>query len=108
MLRSGKRRYHCRAFSLTSVSPSSAVPITLVSMERVSHNLVNVQHLVKQFHLTQRESQAASLLVEGLTNKEIAARMQITPNTVKAFLKLVMLKMHVSTRAGVVGKTVGA
>ena len=34
--------------------------------------------------------------------------MQIAPNTVKTFLKLVMLKMDVSTRAGVVGKVIGA
>ncbi len=108
MLRSGRRRYHCRAFSLTSVSDSSADPVTLVSLERVSQDSVNVQRLVEQFHLTQRESEAASLLVEGLTNKEIAAHMQIAPNTVKSFLKLVMLKMDVSNRAGVVGKVIGA
>ena len=70
--------------------------------------MVNTRRLVERFHLTQRETEAASLLVEGLTNKEIAAHMQIAPNTVKTFLKLVMLKMDVSTRAGVVGKVTGA
>ncbi len=45
-------------------------------------------------------------LVEGLTSKEIAERMQISPNTVKAFIKLVMIKMGVSTRLGVIGKII--
>jgi DNA-binding CsgD family transcriptional regulator len=46
-------------------------------------------------------------LLQGLTSKEIAARMSISPNTVKAFLRLVMVKMGVSTRSGIVGRVVG-
>jgi DNA-binding CsgD family transcriptional regulator len=46
-------------------------------------------------------------LLQGLTSKEIAQRMGISPNTVKAFLRLVMVKMGVSTRSGIVGKIVG-
>ncbi len=101
-LRSGRRRYKCRAFSLASTSRSRAEKTVVVSLEREPR--VSVSHLVERFHLTQRECETASLLVEGLTNKEIAARMNIAPNTVKAFLKVVMIKMHVSTRAGAVGK----
>ena len=33
--------------------------------------------------------------------------MHISPNTVKAFLRLVMVKMDVSTRSGIIGKIVG-
>jgi len=46
-------------------------------------------------------------LLQGLTSKEIAARMNISPNTVKAFLRLVMVKMKVSTRSGIAGKITG-
>jgi DNA-binding CsgD family transcriptional regulator len=45
-------------------------------------------------------------LVDGLTSKQIADRMTISTNTVKAFLRLIMIKMGVSTRAGIVGKAV--
>jgi DNA-binding NarL/FixJ family response regulator len=48
------------------------------------------------------------LLAEGYCSKEIAARMEISPNTVKAFVHLVMVKMSVSTRSGIIGKMVGA
>ena len=44
--------------------------------------------------------------MQGFTNKEVGQRMNISPNTVKAFLKLIMMKMGVSTRSGIIGKTV--
>jgi DNA-binding CsgD family transcriptional regulator len=60
------------------------------------------------FGLTSREQQTVKFLLEGLTSKEIAERMQISPNTVKAFIRLVMVKMNVSTRSGIIGKIVGS
>jgi DNA-binding CsgD family transcriptional regulator len=63
--------------------------------------------MLEQFNLTPRELETVRFLVEGLTSKEIAERMNISPNTVKAFLRIVMVKMGVSTRSGVVGKVVG-
>ena len=59
-------------------------------------------------HLTPREQETIQLLMEGLTSKEIAERMKISPSTVKAFLRLVMVKMGVSTRSGIVGKLLGS
>jgi DNA-binding CsgD family transcriptional regulator len=58
----------------------------------------------EKFHITDREQQVLQFLLEGLTSKEIADRMKISPNTVKAFLRLIMMKMGVSTRSGIVGK----
>ena len=43
-------------------------------------------------------------LIEGLTNKEIAARMGISPDTVKVFLQLAMKKMEVSSRSEIMSK----
>jgi len=40
----------------------------------------------------------------GLTNKEIADRMGISANTVKGFVRLIMLKMGTSGRSGIVAK----
>jgi DNA-binding CsgD family transcriptional regulator len=56
--------------------------------------------------LTQREQETVKLLLQGLTSKEIAVRMEISANTVKAFVRLVMIKMGVSTRSGIAGKFV--
>src|SRR5215510_5218282 len=49
--------------------------------------------------LTQREQQILELLADGLGNKQIAARLGITTNTVKTHLELLFDKLHVSSRA---------
>jgi DNA-binding CsgD family transcriptional regulator len=54
--------------------------------------------------LTPREREALILLTEGLTSKEIAQRMNISAHTVKGFVHLIMLKLGVTTRSGIVGK----
>jgi DNA-binding CsgD family transcriptional regulator len=40
----------------------------------------------------------------GLATKELATRLNISPNTVKAFLRLVMIKMGVATRGEMFAK----
>ncbi len=57
--------------------------------------------------LTEREREVLDLLVLGLTNKEIAERLVISPNTVKRHLKAVFAKLGVSTRAAAVAKAMG-
>jgi DNA-binding CsgD family transcriptional regulator len=66
-----------------------------------------VAQIGQDFELTKREKETVELLIQGLTSKEIATRMKISPNTVKAFLRIVMVKMGVSTRSGILGKVIG-
>jgi DNA-binding CsgD family transcriptional regulator len=61
-----------------------------------------------RFRLTPREQETVKLLFEGLTSEESANRMKISANTSGAFLRLVMVKMDVSTRSGIVGKIAGS
>ncbi|HLG41250.1 MAG TPA: response regulator transcription factor [Chitinophagaceae bacterium] len=51
------------------------------------------------FDLTQREQEILQLLIEGLVNKEIAARLDISINTVKKHVINVYNKLHVNSRA---------
>ena len=102
--RSGNRRYNCRIFNLNSPDKGSLVVLVL---ERYSSRTAALSQLSQEFDLTVREQETVQLLLQGLTSKEIAARMDISPNTVKAFLRLVMVKMGVSTRSGIVGRIVG-
>ena len=44
--------------------------------------------------------------MQGLTSKEIAKRMRISPHTVKTFLGLVLIKMGVATRSGIIAKII--
>lgn len=101
--RSGKRRYRGRVFVLArSGMPAQAT--TAILLERSTPASRDLSAVARQFRLTLREQQTVELLTLGLTSKEIASRMNISPNTVKAFFRMVMTKMAVSTRAGIVGK----
>ncbi len=105
---SGRRRYHCRAFFLDYHSKGPSHPSLALLLERGPSGLVQVSQVSEQFNLTCREREALGFLFQGLTSKEIANRMKISPNTVKAFLRLIMIKMGVSTRCAVVGKMMAA
>jgi DNA-binding CsgD family transcriptional regulator len=55
-----------------------------------------------EFGLTPREIETVGLLVEGLSSKEIAQVMGISPNTVKVFIKALMTKMQANGRTAIV------
>ncbi|MGA8503651.1 MAG: helix-turn-helix transcriptional regulator [Candidatus Sulfotelmatobacter sp.] len=75
-------------------------------IERKSHESTTIAEISERFGLTARERETVQFLREGFTSKEIAQRMNISPNTVKAFIRLVMVKMGASTRSGIVGMIV--
>jgi DNA-binding CsgD family transcriptional regulator len=60
----------------------------------------------QQFNLTQREQEVLEYLLQGMNSKAIANRMNISPSTVKAFLRLIMIKTGVSSRSAVVSKII--
>lgn len=101
---SGRRQYTCRTLPLAGLRRGSQSLIAVL-LERPPQASDAVSGGVRErFRLTVRESEATALLMHGLTNKEIADRMRVSPNTVKAFLKLIMMKMGVSTRSAVTAK----
>jgi DNA-binding CsgD family transcriptional regulator len=106
---SHKRTYLCRSVPLNTngaavVSRKASIAILL---ERKTNGVVKLAEISQRYNLTSRELETVQLLLQGLTSKEIAQRMKISPNTVKAFIRLVMVKMNVSTRSGIIGKIVG-
>lgn len=56
--------------------------------------------------LTDREREVLVFLARGLTNKEIARALTITPNTVKRHLKSVFAKLDVNTRSAASAKAI--
>ena len=102
--RSGRRRYLCRAFAVDSDANGSSRASIAVLLERAPVSVIPLSPVSEQFNLTRRECHALEHLLQGLSNKEIANRMSVSPNTVKAFLRLIMLKMDVSSRAAIVAK----
>jgi DNA-binding NarL/FixJ family response regulator len=54
--------------------------------------------------LTARERQVLDLVAQGLTNKRIAAELQIEPATVKNHVHNILHKLGVASRAGAVAE----
>jgi len=96
--------YSCRAFLLKGGGMSTTAPMLTLHIKRELSVTDAVHQVGLQYNLTQREQEALIGISMGLTSKQLAKRMKISPNTVKAFLRLIMIKMGAATRAGVVGK----
>ena len=105
---SGKRRYCCWVFHLNwhRRGPSHAALELL--LERGSSGLLFLPRMAQLFNFSEREKQAADLLLQGFCNKEIANRMNISPNTVNTFFRLIMIKMGVSSRSGILARMIKA
>lgn len=56
--------------------------------------------------LSRREHEILALLVDGLTNFQISARLGLSENTVKYYLKAIYQKLDVSSRGGAIAKYV--
>jgi DNA-binding CsgD family transcriptional regulator len=102
--RSGRRMYFCRPFVVNAQSRVGSHPSVAVLLERGPSGLVPLTQVSEQFNLTQREGEALGYLLQGLSSKEIANRMNVSPNTVKAFLRLIMIKTGASSRSAILGK----
>ena len=51
----------------------------------------------EDYHLSLREKEVLSLLVDGLSYKMIAGQLNITYDTVRAHMKKIYYKLHVSS-----------
>lgn len=101
---SGRRRYFCRAFQVNALPKGNSSTAVAVLLERGSEKAASIVEVLETFRLTTREREVFQYLSQGLTSKEVALQMGISSNTVKAFLRLIMVKMGVSTRSGILGK----
>jgi DNA-binding CsgD family transcriptional regulator len=100
----GNGEYSCRAFVLKPGGVSAIAPVFTLYIRREVSVTDAVHQVGTYYNLTHREQEALMGISMGLTSKQLAKRMKISPNTVKAFLRLIMIKMGAATRAGVVGK----
>ena len=101
---SGRRLYQCRTYRVNALAQGDARCSLAIILERGSNGTISIDHVSEKFHLSTREREVLPHLLNGLTTKEIASGMDISPNTVKVFLRMIMVKMGVSTRSGIVGK----
>ena len=103
---SGKRLYRCWIFHLNWCVRGSPIPAVELLLERGSSGLLFLPRMAQLFKFSRRETQATELLLQGLSNKEIANRMNVSPNTVNSFFRLIMIKMGVSSRSGILARMI--
>ena len=60
----------------------------------------------KDYHLSMREKEVLSLLVDGLSYKMIAGKLNITYDTVRAHMKKIYEKLHVASMTEAVAKAI--
>jgi DNA-binding CsgD family transcriptional regulator len=101
--KAGGHEYSCRAF-LVKAENGSIAQILALHLKRELSLFDAVRHVADEYHLTDREQEALIGISRGLSSKEVAVQMKISPNTVKAFLRLIMIKMGTGSRAGLVAK----
>lgn len=102
---SGRRRYICTGQSLDMSGMTKGT--TAILFERRPSPEVTLYGISRKYNLTTRERETVGHLLRGLTSKEIAQEMNISHNTVKSFLRLVMTKMGVNTRATLIIRVAG-
>ncbi len=77
---------------------------TMVMVEIRCQKRIDPDSQKTPYALTSREMTILKHMKDGLTNKEIACKLEIGLYTVKAHVKHIMNKMDIRTRAGIVGK----
>jgi DNA-binding CsgD family transcriptional regulator len=96
--------YICRIHVAPWRIPGLPGSVTALHLARELNIDDTLSLISAEYRLTVREVQALRGVLTGLSSKEVAEQMNISPNTVKAFLRLVMVKMGVTSRTGILTK----
>lgn len=96
--------YICRVHPAQACMDDFPAAVTVLHIAREVNMDDALTRISSEYGLTGRERQAVHGILSGLSSKEVARQMGISPNTVKAFLRLAMGRMGVSSRTGIIAK----
>ena len=100
-LKSDRRVYGVKGLRLANHQSSQENRFIFI-LERMQAEKINLSLISRQSKLNQREQDIVRLLLEEKGNKEIALALGLSLNTIKSYLKILMRKLGVSSRAGVI------
>ena len=102
--KSDRRIYSVKGLSLSNHKSSQDIKGNryIFILERMQPDKINLSLLSRQFNLNQRERDIVRLLIKERGNKEIAEVLGLSLNTIKSYLKILMRKLGVSSRAGII------
>jgi DNA-binding CsgD family transcriptional regulator len=96
----GHSRFGLKGFGIP-VDPVTGVRLIIVLAEQMTSAWQPSDATIR---LSQRETEVAKLLVNGLTNKEIGRHLALAEQTIKQHVKHIMEKTDTSTRTQLVAK----
>lgn len=102
--RRGRHGYQCRVFPVQSADSSFPGELLVLHFERDWSPADRLRELSAEYQLTSREHEVLSGIAMGLSSKELADRMDISPGTVKSFIRMIMAKLGVKTRGAILAK----
>jgi len=87
---------------------NGGAPMTPGIARKVLHQFQHLQPeaIKEDYHLSLREKEVLSLLVDGLSYKMIAGKLNITYDTVRAHMKKIYEKLHVASMTEAVAKAI--
>jgi DNA-binding CsgD family transcriptional regulator len=71
-------------------------------LERMQADKTNLSLISQRSNLNKREQDIVRLLIQERGNKEIAEVLGLSLNTIKSYLRILMKKLGVSSRAGII------
>lgn len=99
----GATEYDCQFFRVQPFNGVVSHAVFALHLKRIPSMDHSLERVVEDYRLTDRESEILKGISLGLTSKALAKRLNISPNTVNSFLRMIMIKLGVTTRAGIVG-----
>ncbi|MFQ5589348.1 MAG: response regulator transcription factor [Nitrospiria bacterium] len=108
-IKSGRRQYGVRGvviwhFHTPAPSKEEQGKHYLFMFERIIPDEFNLAASFRKWRLNTREQELVQLLLAGQSNLEIANHLNISINTVKGYLKLLMRKLGVNSRTKIISQ----
>ena len=94
----------CTLLSFSCSYGGTTEPVNAALIRSPRGASAHVPSLSQVFHLTPRETETLTLCLRGLGVKQIAQNMGISVSTAKSFIRLVSIKMGVTSRAEILSK----
>jgi DNA-binding CsgD family transcriptional regulator len=108
IFQSGQRRYRIKRIFLANLRTASKKQKDYSTqcvfiLERIPQNIpVDLVRFTNNWKLNKREIELVRLLLTDKSNKEIAHNLNLSTNTIKGYLRLLMRRLNVSSRAGII------
>jgi DNA-binding CsgD family transcriptional regulator len=96
-----RRKYVVKGVILWSYNGQKSNRSYIFILQRFVPEDINLLKIFCKYQLSPREQEIVKLLLQGEGNKQIAYSLELSSNTIKSYMKLLMRKMGVNSRAGI-------